>query len=468
MKKENLERIVTAVGGSAVTLMKSEGVEVTSDTLSERIAKKVQAITEGQEPMSEGGQVATMKVSANNKQELPDMLEKAVANALASHEEQQAEDAFAASVEKEAAALAHKEEVAKASPQARAAMRKAPINDAAGTDNPDEYVIKRTIEMMPISKYAQRGEDCFSLTRLFKALKTGDWSHAQVEKGLTGQIDEFGGYTVPDVISDQIIELLREEVIVEQAGVRTIPMTSMTLGIPVLTSGTSAKWEGLQDAALTTSDTPEFGLRSLIAKKITSLLPVPNDFINDSSLNVESFLMTEMSRELGQEIDKAWLVGDGTTEPIGISNFEGIGTESAISLSAATIDTVRALILKTRIALGRATTILTHPTVTDHFMSLKDANGRPLVNFDPKEPDVLKMQGLPIHDSVNCVDSSGNFPLMVLPISEVIIGKRGTISIDKSEHAGFTSDVTWFRAIQRLDLTIARPATVSRQIMNNS
>ena len=77
MKKDNLGKIVDAVGSSAVSILKAEGSEITPETLTERITKKVQAVTEGQEPVIEGGQTATMKVTANNKQELPDMIEKA-------------------------------------------------------------------------------------------------------------------------------------------------------------------------------------------------------------------------------------------------------------------------------------------------------------------------------------------------------------------------------------------------------
>jgi len=121
---------------------------------------------------------------------------------------------------------------------------------------------------------------------------------------------------------------------------------------------------------------------------------------------------------------------------------------------------MRNLLHQVRLQKSKATAIITHPTVTNALHGLEDANGRPLLTQDMQNADVFRFLGVPIHDSINCIDSDGNYPLIAAPMSEIRIGERGAIEIDASREIGFKENVTWLRAIQRVDLTIGRPETV--------
>lgn len=464
MRKETFRLWVDAVAGAAVDVAKAEDETITQDTLSDRITKQVHAAIAGEAPAADGVPKEAITLSKVNEQELPQLIHAAVAKQFEQFKSEQEGEAAAEAAIAKMTTNAEAKRMADASPTERAAHRKAPINEGGADDGAMAF---KTIESMPLSKRAQRPANQFNLLRLIKAHALGDWQAIQVEKALSGQQDESGGFTVPDVIMDGFVDVLREKVIVQAAGARVQPMTSATLGIPVLEEGTSVNWRGLQGQTITESNTPKFNLANLIAHDLTALIPIPFELLDDSSLRMEELVIQDMAKAMGNEEDRSWLVGQGTDEPIGITNFPGVTAVSEINLDAINIDTVRALILQTRLALSKATAILTHPTVTDRLMSLKDANGRPLLTPDLHEPDQMRMHGIPILDSANCIDTDDKFKIIVAPMDEIIIGERTPIDIASDGSVGFKENNVWVRGLRRVDLTIARPATVTYQTIAN-
>jgi len=454
MKKNHFNELIGGIAAPAATILKSEGAAVTEDALTQHIQKTVDAVLKGEKAITDGVEPIEIKLTKANEIDMPDMISAAVEKAFADFRAEQETDNFMEAALKKKAESDRVDGIKKSDPSGRAEYR----NRGDSTD--DEALIAKAIEVMPVSKYAQRGPDQFSLMRLTKALSTGNWEQSRIEKALTGQLDESGGYTVPDVITDELITFLREKVIVMAAGARVQPMTSSTLGIPVLTSGTSYFWRGTENTSLQESATPKFGLAKLIAKEITGLLPIPNELLDDSSLNMERIMIQDLSDNLAEGQDIAWLVGQGVDEPVGITNFPGVTTVSNLALASLALDTMRNLLHQVRLQKSKATAIITHPTVTNALHGLEDANGRPLLTQDMQNADVFRFLGVPIHDSINCIDSDGNYPLIAAPMSEIRIGERGAIEIDASREIGFKENVTWLRAIQRVDLTIGRPETV--------
>ena len=78
--------------------------------------------------------------------------------------------------------------------------------------------------------YARKHYDDTEMERQFKALSA------------TNPVN--GGFLIPEVYTDDIIELLYNKTVIKELGARTIPLETGNLNIPRMTSGTRAKWGG--------------------------------------------------------------------------------------------------------------------------------------------------------------------------------------------------------------------------------
>ena len=80
--------------------------------------------------------------------------------------------------------------------------------------------------------YAQRKYDDSDMAREFKALSATNPS--------------AGGYLIPEIYMDQIIELLYSKTVIFELGAQKVPMANGNLNIPKMTGGARATWGGEQ------------------------------------------------------------------------------------------------------------------------------------------------------------------------------------------------------------------------------
>jgi HK97 family phage major capsid protein len=140
----------------------------------------------------------------------------------------------------------------------------------------------------------------------------------------------LGGYTVPEVLSSQIIDRARNQSRVIQAGAMTVPMQSSTLKMAKLNSDPQGYWRA-ENAAITESDLV-FDQVTFEAKALAALVRVSIELMEDSP-NFSQLLEESLSAALALELDRVALMGSGSgSEPLGVFNASGI---QAIDLDAA-------------------------------------------------------------------------------------------------------------------------------------
>lgn len=153
--------------------------------------------------------------------------------------------------------------------------------------------------------YARKKYDDTEMEREFKALSA------------TNPTD--GGYLIPEVYSDQIIELLYPKTVIVELGAQTVPLTNGNLNLPKMTAGARAQWGGEQ-RKIKTSQT-KFGNIKLSAKRLEAIIPQSRELLMLSTFSSDSMFANDLTRRMQLGLDYGGLYGAGAEfQPFGIAN----------------------------------------------------------------------------------------------------------------------------------------------------
>lgn len=131
-----------------------------------------------------------------------------------------------------------------------------------------------------------------------------------ITKALNETTNSQGGFTVPEVWSNQLLALIQAKaVVMNDLDVRQ--MTSDTLFIPKVTTGTTAYWPG--ELSTITDSSAAYGQITLSAKKIAALTYASSEVLEDNNVDMANGLVTQMAEDLGLAMDKAIYWGSCTT-----------------------------------------------------------------------------------------------------------------------------------------------------------
>lgn len=129
-------------------------------------------------------------------------------------------------------------------------------------------------------------------------------------KSQTEGTDSAGGYTVPNIVSSDLI-WLREMYGVARRNSRIYPMSSDTLLVPSATASTTVYYAS-EATAITASDIT-FGQVSLAAKKLAVLTIASKELGEDTVIDLGAALARDMAYAIAKEEDNACFNGDGTS-----------------------------------------------------------------------------------------------------------------------------------------------------------
>lgn len=209
--------------------------------------------------------------------------------------------------------------------QAEAKRKPAMLRDAA------------TGKALPVFEHEQRIADHLQVDRsgppmnvgrLLRGMVLGGDADdaAQLEderKAMAVHVDPSGGFTVGGALAGFWVDALRANMVLSQAGARTIPMATNSLDIAVLGSDPQAFWRS-ENAPVIESEAT-FGKVALQSKTVAALVRMSVELAQDSA-NVEEVLQRALTQALAHAIDKAGLVGESTNAaaaPFGLMNIVG-------------------------------------------------------------------------------------------------------------------------------------------------
>lgn len=217
-----------------------------------------------------------------------------------------------------------------------------------------------------------------------------------VHNVLSVGVDADGGYLVPEEFEKQIVDGLKEANVV-----RTLAKTITTQAerkIPIAVGHSVAQWT--EENAAYTESNPTFGQKQIDAYKLTDLIRVSTELLQDSAFPLEPYIRDEFVRAFGVAEEEAFCVGNGTKQPTGIFTANGgeVGVTAA-GATAITVDELISLIYSLKSPYRRNAKFFMHDSTVALIRKLKDGNGAYLwqPSIQQGEPD--KLLGYPLYTS---------------------------------------------------------------------
>jgi HK97 family phage major capsid protein len=163
-----------------------------------------------------------------------------------------------------------------------------------------------------------------SFDRYLRGIVSGDWEGAEQERAMSEGTLTAGGHLVPTPLSSTVIDLARNAMVTNRAGITTVPMTAATLKLARLTGEGSPGWK-TENSAITATADLAFDSVLFTARTLTRVVTLSVELFQDADPSSESVIANSFAQQLALELDRAVLRGSGTPpEPKGILNQTGV------------------------------------------------------------------------------------------------------------------------------------------------
>lgn len=192
--------------------------------------------------------------------------------------------------------------------------------------------------------------------------------------------DSAGGYTVPTLLSAELIDRLRSRATVLRAGARLVPLETDKTSIARLATDPTASWKA-ENIGVGDND-PTFERIQFDVQTLISLVRISRELLEDS-VNIEEALRNAFAQAMALEVDRVALLGSGSApEPRGIANTSNVGQISMGVNGAALTDYDKLLdalqILADKNAADPTAAIMA-PRTSTTISKFKDTTTQPLV-----------------------------------------------------------------------------------------
>lgn len=359
------------------------------------------------------------------------------------------------------------------------------ISTGASRDGGDKAMgFKARMESMPGPERRKTAYGMFG-----RAVKCINASHGDIEKAAYTAEHKFmdpemahefkalsmtspsdGGYLVPEVYANEIIELLYPSTVIYSLGARRLGMANGNLNIPKLKTGSRALFNG--ESRKIPKTAPKFGNLKLSAKKLTALIPMSNDLLRSTNFDNDVIVGQDITKQMALGVDWGALLGTGGEfQPLGIVNngkvqtidVTSLGAEYASNagvLTAAFPNYLVAAVLRNNVyadGLG----FVFNTSVEQFFKSLRDNVGSFIFAEEMNKNHTLV--GYPYRTTNLLETAAGKTQILFGNWNDLIIGEQGALEIETSREGSWTDDAgniisafendqTLIRAIDNVDI----------------
>jgi HK97 family phage major capsid protein len=350
-----------------------------------------------------------------------------------------------------------------------AARRETPAETRAPVDGETGIGLRPEQRMADFHRAATGNDPAgLSVGRYLRGRMTGDWRGAEAEHRTLGTaVDSTGGFFVPEVISANLIDLMRAQSAVVQAGALTIPLTGGTMRLVRVVSDPTPHFRA--EGALILESDGEFAALNLTAHSVAAMVRINNELLDD----VPSFGPTidrMLAGAMAAKIDWTALYGTGAGMPLGLRGTPGVAevVMGANGLSLPDYDAFLTLMQSVMEAGGTPDTVIYAPRTaiklaklttgiaSDKTKLVAPAEFSGLRKIVSPQVSWAETQG---SSSVASSAFMGGFSSMALCIRQGI-----TIETSRVADDTFARNQTLVRAIARFDVAVLRPAMFGRLI----
>lgn len=212
-----------------------------------------------------------------------------------------------------------------------------------------------------------------------KAMSAQDW--ADIRATMSTTTGSEGGYTVQTDIAKTVADALKAF-----GGVRSVATVIQTeMGNPMsfpTSNGTSEVGELIAENTTATGADPTFGTLALNVFKFSSkVIAVPTELLQDSSVDIETFVLKRITDRLGRITNQLFTTGTGSSQPRGLVAASTVGKTGVTGQTTSiTYDDLIDLVHSVDPAYRASSQcgFMLHDTTMREIRKLKDDNGRPV------------------------------------------------------------------------------------------
>ena len=232
--------------------------------------------------------------------------------------------------------------------------------------------------------------------------------------------DGEGGYLVPDEFERRIVQAMAEKNVLRKLG--TVMQTERTMTFPVAKGIGPADW--VPEEGVIPITTGEFDEVKIEAHKVATSIRVSDELLEDSTFDLEGFIIDQFAKRIGDAEEDAFIHGDGIAKPLGI--IHQLDRE-IITEKAGKISTDDLLELKYAIPskYRKDAVFLMHDSTLRELFKLRTGEGQYIWYENPKKNIPLAIFS---HRVITCPSmptiDSGKPPILFGDFKHFVIGDR--------------------------------------------
>ena len=274
--------------------------------------------------------------------------------------------------------------------------------------------------------------------------------HNVLEEG----VDANGGYLCPEEFEKQIVDTLKEENVMRK--LCKVITTDNERKIPVAATHSVANWTA-ENASFTESN-PTFAQKTIDAYKLTDLVKVSIELLDDSAFDLEDYIAREFAYAFGAAEEEAFCVGNGSGQPTGLFTANGGHVGVTTAGNAITADEIISLIYSLKAPYRKAASFLMNDETVSALRKLKDGNGVYLWQPALQQGQPDKLLGYDIYTSpyVPTV-ASGAYAVAFGDFKSYWIADRTGRTVQRLNELYSTNGQVGFVATERVDGKIILP-----------
>ena len=278
---------------------------------------------------------------------------------------------------------------------------------------------------------------------------------APIHNVLSESSDQDGGYLVPEEFEKDIVSGLDAANVIRS--IAKVIQTHNDRKIPVAVGHSVATWTA-ENAPYTESN-PTFGQKVIDAYKLTDLIRISVELLQDAAFPLEEYIANEFARAFGAAEEEAFCVGSGTGEPTGIFTANGgqVGVTAAAN-NAITADELINLVYALKAPYRRNAKFLMNDATISAIRKLKDGNGVYLwqPSLQAGEPD--KLLGYDLYTSPYAPTvAAGAYTVAFGDFKNYWIGDRAGRTVQRLNELYATNGQIGYVATERVDGKVILP-----------
>lgn len=270
-----------------------------------------------------------------------------------------------------------------------------------------------------------------------------------------------GGYLVPTEYSNKIMQIALEKSIVRSRAT-VLNLKGPKFEMPYINptsnvdgsqyGGATAYWTDEMETL--TESQPNFGNVKLEPKKLTAYIEDSMELEDDSITNMGALLEGMYGGVIAFKEDYSFMAADGNAKPLGILNAPCLVTVSRATASQIHPLDIVTMISRFRGNLDDAVLLINQSTIPQVFL-MKDDNGNfiwhPGMSGSISNKVMGTIYGVPyiITEKAQALGTEGD--VILADWSHYLIGDRGGLKTDYSDHFLFKNHKRAYRCIKRVD-----------------